>query len=103
MSFLGGPDIADVLADLALVGGTVTVVIGGTTVSGILDREAVEVLGDEMPGVVSDEEIVHVQTGVLPGLTSGASITVGGFPYVVQKALPYGDGAMTRVVLRKFS
>jgi len=70
-------------------------------VNGILDREAVEVLGDEMPGVVSDQEIVHVQTGALPGLDSGVSITVGGFRYVVQKALPYGDGAMTRIVLRK--
>jgi hypothetical protein len=101
MSFLGGADIREVLADLSMVGGTVAVTIGGTTVTGILDREAVEVLGDDMPGVISDEEIVHVQTGALAGLASGASITVGGFPYVVQKALPYGDGAMTRVVLRK--
>ncbi len=101
MSFLGSSDIPAVLADLAMVGGTVAVTLGEKTVTGILDREAVEVLGDEMPGVVSDEEIVHVQTDVLPGLASGASITVGGFPYVVQKALPYGDGAMTRIVLRK--
>lgn len=101
MSFLGGPDIPSVLADLALIGGTVDVTLGGKTVSGILDREAVEVLGDEMPGVVSEEEIVHIQTGALPGLASGVSITVGGFAYAVQKALPYGDGAMTRIVLRK--
>jgi len=101
MSFLGGSDIPRVLADLAMVGGTVPVTLGGKTVSGILDREAVEVLGDEMPGAISEAEIVHVQTGALPGLTSGASITVGGFSYVVQKALPYGDGAMTRIVLRK--
>ena len=101
MNFLGGSDIPEVLADLAMIGGTVGVTLGNNTVTGVMDREAVEVLGDEMPGVVSDEEIVHVQTGVLPGLASGASITVGGFPYVVQKALPYGDGAMTRIVLRK--
>jgi hypothetical protein len=101
MSFLGGPDIPSVLADLALIGGTVDVTLGGRTVTGVFDREAVEVLGDEMPGVVSDEEIVHIQTGVLPGLASGMSITVGGFPYVAQKALPYGDGAMTRIILRR--
>lgn len=101
MSFLGGSDIPEVLADLAMLGGTVAVTLGSKTVTGVMDREAVAVLGDEMPGVVSDEENVHVQTGVLPGLASGVSITVGGFPYVVQKALPYGDGAMTRIVLRK--
>jgi hypothetical protein len=101
MRFLGGSDIPEVLADLALIGDTVAVTLGGKTITGVFDREAVEVLGDEMPGVVSDEEIVHVQTGALPGLASGASITVGGFRYVVQKALPYGDGAMTRIVLRK--
>lgn len=101
MGFLGGSDIPEVLADLALVGGTVAVTLGDTTVSGIRDREAVEVLADEMPGAVSEEEVVHVQTGALPGLTSGVAITVSGVPYVVQKALPYGDGAMTRIVLRK--
>ena len=36
-----------------------------------------------------------------PGLASGASLTVGGTAYVVLKVLPYGDGAMTRVALRK--
>lgn len=101
MVALGESDIAAMLADLAMVGGTVAVQLGTTTVSGILDREAVEVLGDEMPGVVSDQEIVHIQTGAVPGLASGMSITVGGHPYVVQKAAPYGDGAMTRVILRK--
>ncbi len=101
MTFLGGSDIPEVLADLALVGGTVSVTLGETTVTGVLDREAVEVLADEMPGAISEAEVVHVQAGALPGLTSGAAITVGGFPYVVQKALPYGDGAMTRIVLRK--
>jgi hypothetical protein len=101
MSFLGGADIPEVLADLALVGGTVAVTLGEATVTGVLDREAIEILGDEMPGAVSEEEVVHVQTGVLPGLVSGAAIGVGGFPYIVQKVLPYGDGAMTRIVLRK--
>jgi hypothetical protein len=101
MGFLGGSDIPEALADLALVGGTVAVTLGETTVTGMLDREAVEVLVDEMPGAVSEDEVVHVQTGTLPALTSGVAITVSGFPYVVQKALPYGDGAMTRIVLRK--
>ena len=98
---LGESDIAAMLGELAVMGGTVEVTLGDNTVPGVMDTEAAEVLGDEMPGAISEAEIVHVQTGALPGLASGASITVGGFRYVVQKALPYGDGAMTRIVLRK--
>lgn len=101
MMFLGESDIAAMLADLAAAGGGVAVTLGGTTVTGLLDREAAELLGGEMPAVVAGDEVVHVQSGVLPGLASGAPITVGDASYVVLKVLPYGDGAMTRVALRK--
>ena len=100
MSF-GEPDIAAMLSDLAAIGGGVEVTLGATTVHGVLDRGALELLQGEMPGVVAADEIVHVPTGSLPGLASGASITVDGVAYVVLKVMPYEDGAMTRVVLRK--
>ncbi len=96
-----GFDIAAILADLVAAGGVVEVVFGDTTVFGLLDREAVEVLGGEMPAVVAADEVVHIQSGVLPGLQSGAAITVAGTAYTVLKVLPYGDGAMIRVALRK--
>ncbi len=99
--FLGESDITAILADLAAAGGGVEVTLGDVTVLGLLDREAVEILGDQMPGVIAAEEMVHVQVGVLPGLQSGAAITVGGTAYTVLKVLPYGDGAMVRVALRK--
>lgn len=99
--YLGEADIAAILADLAAAGGGVEVSLGGVTVTGLLDREAIEILGDQMPGVIAAEEMVHVQSGVLPGLQSGAAITVGGTAYVVLKVLPYGDGAMVRALLRK--
>lgn len=98
--YLGESDITAILADLAAAGGGVEVSLGGITVTGLLDREAVEILSDQMPAVVAAEQVVHVQDGVLPGLQSGASITVGGTAYVVLKVLPYGDGAMVRVLLR---
>lgn len=101
MSFLGESDIAEMLADLAQAGGGVDVTLGSTTVKGLKDHEAVELFGGDMPTVVSADDVVHVQSGVLPGLASGASLTVGGVGYVALKVLPYGDGAMTRVVLRK--
>ena len=101
MTFLGESDIASMLSDLAAAGGGVQVTLGTTTVTGLLDREALEILGGEMPAVVAADEIVHVQSESLPGLASGVSITVGGTDYVVLKVLPYGDGAMTRIALRK--
>jgi len=101
MGFLGESDIAEILADLAAAGGGVDVTLGEMTVTGILDREAAELLGGEMPAVVAADEVVHVQSGTLPGLASGVPITIGGASYVVLKVLPYGDGAMTRVALRK--
>ena len=99
--FLGESDISVMMADLASAGGGVEVILGDSKVTGLLDREAVELFGTEMPAVVAAEEIVHVQSGALPGLASGTSITVAGTGYTVLKVLPYGDGAMTRVVLRK--
>lgn len=101
MSFLCEADVAAMLSDLAEAGGGVDVTLGATTVTGLLDREAVEILGGEMPAVVAADEIVHIRSGALSGLASGAPVTVGGVDYVVLKVLPYGDGAMTRIALRK--
>ena len=96
----GGLDIPAMLADLAEADGVVEVTLGDVTVLGLFDREAVEILGGEMPAVVASDEIVHVQSWVLPGLQSGSAITVGGTAYTVLKILPYGDGAMVRIALR---
>ena len=101
MSVLGEADVAAMLSDMAEAGGGVNVTLGTTTVTGLLDREAVEILGGEMPAVVAADEIVHVRSGALPGLASGSQVTVDGTDYVVLKVLPYGDGAMTRIALRK--
>ena len=101
MGFLGETDIAAMLSDLAEAGGGAQVTLGGATVTGLIDLEAAEILGGEMPAVVAADEVVHVKSESLPGLASGVPITVDGTDYVVLKALPYGDGAMTRIVLRK--
>lgn len=101
MTVLGASDVTAMIADLAIAGGTVAVVLGANTVQGLYDREAAELLGGEMPGSVSSDEAVHVVTGSLAGLAAGASVTVGGVSYKVRELTPYGDGAMTRVALRK--
>ncbi len=96
-----GFDIGAILADLAAACGAVRVTLGEATTFGLLNREAVEILGGEMPAVVAADEVIHLQAGTLPGLQSGAAITVGETAYNVLKVLPYGDGAMVRVALRK--
>jgi len=101
MAVLGEADVAAMLADLEEAGGGVDVTLGATTVTGLFDREAVEVLGGEMPAVVAADETVHVRSGALPGLASRVPVAVGGADYLVLKVLTYGDGAMTRVALRK--
>jgi len=101
MSFLGGDDIPAMLEDLAAAGAAVDVTFGSTTVNGLLDREAAELFGGEMPAVIGADEVVHVESTAFPDLDSGNSIIVGGTAYKVLKVLPYGDGAMTRIVLRK--
>ncbi len=101
MAFLGASDIAAMLADLADAEGAVEVTLGAVTTNGLLDQGAVELLGGEMPGVIGAEDIVHIRSGILPGLESGVAITVNGTSYKVLQVLPYGDGAMTRIALRK--
>lgn len=102
MGILGGTDVAAMLADLAEAGGGVAVTLGAITVPGLLDREAAEHFGGEMPALVGADEVVHVQAGSLSEtLAPGASITVDGAPYAVLKILPYGDGAMIALALRK--
>lgn len=100
MSIFGASDIAAMLEDLAAMDGAVEVTLGSTTVNGLLDREAVQLLGGEMPAVIAADQIVHVVTGTLPGLASGVAITVDSINYKVLQVLPYGDGALTRIALR---
>lgn len=101
MGYLGESDITAMLADLAACGGGVSVTLGTSTATGLWDREAVELLGTEMPALVAADEIVHLPSGALPQLASGAAISVGESSYVVLKVLPYGDGAMVRALLRR--
>jgi len=98
--FGGSVDIQAMLADLKAAGAAVDVTLASTTVTGLRDHEAVEILGAEMPGIMAGDESVHIETGSLPGLASGVDITVAGAARKVLRTGPYGDGAMTRIVLR---
>ena len=99
MGYLGEADITAMLAEIAAAGGGVRVSLGSTTVAGLRDHEAVELLGGEMPGAITNAEAVHVATDSLPGLTSNSTVQVDGVDKKVVKALAYGDGALTRIEL----
>jgi len=101
VSQLGSSDIAAILADLKEAGGGVDVTLGATTVTALLDVEAAELFQGDMPPAISADQVVHLPVGALPGLVSGAAVTVDEIPYLILKVHPYGDGAMARVALRK--
>lgn len=101
MGRLGESDVAAMLADLEKADGTVEVGFGALITKGLLDHAAVELLGEQMPGVVGADRIIHIATDSLPGLVSGLQITVDDVGYIVREVLPYGDGAMTMLPLRR--
>jgi len=97
----GETDISAMLTDLLAADGAVEVTLGSTTVTGLFDRDAVEIFGVDMATTISEELVVHVKAGGLPGLVSGVDVTVDGAVHRVTKVLPYGDGAMLRIALAR--
>lgn len=95
---LGDGDIAAILADLKVQGEAVDVVLGGTTVQGILRREY-ELLSHDVGQQVERVPAVTIKTGSLPGLAIGSALTVGGTSYAVRDFWPGDDGGLTDVVL----
>lgn len=98
---LGEADIGPMLADILAMGGAVAVTFGSTTVAGLYDRDAVEIFGADTGPTIAEELVVHIQAGRLPGLVSGSTITVDGAAHRVTRVLPYGDGAMARIVMAR--
>lgn len=93
---LGDGDIGPILSDLKALGEAVDVVLGGTTVQGIL-RQSQEVLGFEGQQV-ERVNVVEIQAG-LAGLVLGAALTVGGVSYTVRDVVLSDDAGIVGVVL----
>ena len=94
---LGDGDITPILADLKALGEAVDVVLGGTTVQGVL-RQNHEVIGFEGQQQVERVNVVELKAG-LAGLVHGAALTVGGVSYTVRDVVPSDDAGMVGVVL----
>lgn len=93
---LGDGDIGPILSDLKALGEAVDVVLGGTTVQGIL-RQNQEVLGFEGQQI-ERVNVVELKAG-LAGLVLGAALTVGGVSYTVRDVVLSDDAGMVGVVL----
>jgi hypothetical protein len=74
------------------------VVFGALNTVGTLDMPTEEVLGHTI--LSTDYSLVY-DTATLPGLDSGAALTVGGVAYVVRSARMLGDGAFSEAIMSK--
>lgn len=72
-----------------------TVVVGGVSVTALVDKAGVDV-GD---GVVLDTSL-QVAAADVPGVADGAEVSIGATAYRVRQVLPEPlDGALQRLVL----
>lgn len=94
---LGDGDIVAILSDLKALGEAVDVVLGGTTVQGILRRSQELLIGAEQEQV-ERVPVVTIKAG-LAGLAVGSALTVGGVSYLVRDVVAADDGGLVDVVL----
>ena len=74
------------------------VVFGPDTAFGIVRRpSALELEAAGAAGLVARQVVVTVRTGSLPGLSTGATISVGAVTYRVREWLATEHGALTQI------
>lgn len=94
---MANPRAGDVPALLRDLG--VPISVGTTTVQGLVDRRDIPVLGtDGMAAFTSRHVVVTIQTGSLPAIAVGGSITVDGASLLVAALHAIEDGELTEVV-----
>lgn len=94
---LGDNDTAALLSDLKALGEAVDVVLGATTVQGVL-RKNQDVLGQD-GHLIERVDLVTIKAGSLPGLAVGSSLTVGGVTRIARDPITGDDAGLTDVVL----
>ncbi len=74
------------------------VVFGALNTTGILDMPTEEILGH---AVLSVDYKLTFDTSTLPGLDSGAAVTVNGVAYTVRSVRMMTDGAFSEAIMSK--
>lgn len=78
--------------------GGVVVTLGATSTYGHLDTRDVE-WEERGARVLGTVKVCTVATGILSGVTAGASITVDGTAYAIDAHRRVGDGGLTEIEL----
>lgn len=93
MPFFRAADIDLILADTG-----VDVVLGVTTVKGLLDIADESLLQGQAADFLGQTMLITVKTGALPGLAEGSSITADGIACRVMRVQRTDDGALTSIL-----
>lgn len=94
---LGDADIAAMLADIG-----VPFVYNSTSGKCVVDRDGNNYLVQYgINGVSGTKITAYVQTSAFAPLVNGASCTVDGDTWKIRDSQPFGDGAVTHVLLVK--
>lgn len=77
----------------------VDLTLGETTVKALLDLVDEEILDSGAPSPIVGKGVSFtIETGSLPGLVEGSTLTSEGTTYKARQIMQYGDGALTRVL-----
>lgn len=96
-------DVAVCFADLLALGAGVPVIIGATSLTGVVDYLGRDVLANLNVGGISGTVItVTVQTSKLPApLPNRTALTVDGQACHLRDSLQEGDGALTHLICER--
>jgi len=95
MTYFGTPDLPTMLADFG-----VPVVWGAVSKKGIVDVADEELMTTANETFTGKQRTVTVETTPFAALKRGDTITVEGVGYFVITAQQFGDGALTRLLVR---
>jgi len=89
-------DLSAMMADASL---TVPVVYGAVTARGFFDWEDVFVQDTVGGQVLTNQQVLTVKTGAIPGLADDTNITIDGTVYRIRTTQKVGDGKLTKVAV----
>lgn len=90
MTILGKDDIAPMLADLGQ-----TVVFGGASTKGLIDRVTTAAVAGVATNVLGRRITIIIETGALPGIAVGSTISINTTTYTVTAIDLLNEGGLT--------
>lgn len=94
---MGFFNASDIDAMIVATGG-VDIVLGATTVKGLLDIADESLLQGQAADFLGNTLSIVVKTGALPGVVEGSSVTADGIACRVMRVQQIDDGALTLIL-----